>query len=164
MSSLAGTFLVARAPLRDGFFARTVILLLEHDENKTLGVILNRLAETEGLPFPIFVGGPCKLEGLLMIHGRPDWVDHDDKMEICPGVYLGTKEQFEMAAETEQAENERFRVFTGYAGWGPQQLESEMEEGAWIVLPANGDILFDTPVQDLWQRLAPSTIPKPSMN
>ena len=85
-------------------------------------------------------------------------------MEVCPGVYLGTSSQFERATEAPTELSEKFRVFTGYAGWGPDQLEAEMEEGAWIVLPATGEVLFDTPVQDLWESLAPPTLPQPSMN
>ena len=85
-------------------------------------------------------------------------------MEVCPGVFLGTKEQFEKATETEENEDKRFRVFTGYSGWGPEQLESEMQQGAWIVLPAHGDVIFDTPPQNLWEKLAPPTLPQPSLN
>ena len=167
MSSLAGTFLVARPPLRDGFFGRTVILLLQHSpEEGAFGLVLNRPAKAKELPFPVFVGGPCKMDGLLMIHGQDEWLNQEEEpaMEVCPGVYLGTSDQFEKIAEAENEVNEKFRVFTGYAGWGPEQLEAEMQEGAWIVLPATGEIIFDTPVQDLWERLAPPTLPEPSLN
>jgi putative transcriptional regulator len=165
MSSLAGTFLVARASLRDGFFARSVILLLEHDENGAFGLVLNRPATTDKLPFPIFIGGPCERDGFRMIHGEPDWLDaSDDHAEICPGVYMGTQEQFEKAIEAGGAAATRFRLFAHYAGWGPEQLETEMNEGSWIVRPAHGDILFGTPVEDLWERLAPHKLPEPSLN
>jgi putative transcriptional regulator len=166
MSSIAGQLLLARPTLRDGFFGRTVILMLQHGEEGAFGLVLNRPAQAEELPFPVFVGGPCKLDGLLMIHGREEWLDSDEdpKVEICPGVYLGTAEQFEKATETVDGSSEKFRVFIGYAGWGPTQLEAEMEEGSWIVLPGSGDVIFDTPVQELWESLAPPTLPKPSMN
>jgi putative transcriptional regulator len=165
MSTLAGTFLVARASLRDGSFTRTVILLLEHDEDGAFGLILNRPAAAEELPFPIFIGGPCKSEGLRMIHGQADWLDAgDENVEICPGVYLGTQEQFQKAVDADKADAARFRIFAGYSGWGPLQLESELNEGAWIVLPARGDIIFGTSVDQLWELLAPLTLPEPSLN
>jgi putative transcriptional regulator len=77
---------------------------------------------------------------------------------------MGTPDQFEKARDSNDATSEKFRVFVGYAGWGPTQLESEMSDGSWIVLPATGDVIFDTPVQELWERLAPPTLPKPSLN
>ena len=166
MSNVAGSFLIARSSLRDGFFGRAVILMLQHGSEGAFGLVLNRPAQAEELPFPLYVGGPCKMDGLLMIHGCEDWLDAEDdaKTEVCPGVFLGSPSQFEKATEAEDGDCRRFRVFSGYAGWGPEQLESEMQEGAWIVLPANGSIIFDTPVEDLWSKLAPPTLPEPSLN
>jgi putative transcriptional regulator len=164
MSTLAGKFLVARSSLRDAFFGRSVILLLEHSDEEAIGLVLTRPAEAKELPFPVFVGGPCQMDGLLMIHGRKDWQDEEGLKEVCPGVYLGTAEQFERARESEDAAGGRFRVFAGYAGWAPGQLEEEMNEGAWIVLPASGEVIFDTPPLELWEKLAPPTLPEPSLN
>ena len=166
MSSLAGNFLVARSSLRDGFFGRSVVLLLQHGPEGAFGLVLNRPAQAKELPFPVFVGGPCQMEGLLMIHGRQDWAkeDEDHLMEVCPGVFLGTKAQFEIISESETPEQEKFRVFTGYAGWGAKQLESEMNQGAWVVLPGDGEVLFETPVQELWERLAPPVLHAPCLN
>jgi putative transcriptional regulator len=164
--SLAGQLLVARTALQDGFFGRSVILLLQHGQEGAFGLVLNRPAQAKELPFPIFVGGPCKMDGLLMIHGRKEWLgdEEDAKMEVCPGVFIGTTDQFEKATAAEEASGERFRVFAGYAGWGPQQLESEMSQGAWIVRQGDGEIVFDVPVQELWETLAPPPLPQPSMN
>jgi putative transcriptional regulator len=166
MSSLAGNFLIARSSLRDGFFGRTVILLLQHGDEGAFGLVLNRPAKAEDLPFPVYVGGPCKMDGLLMIHGQKTWLNSDDdaKMEVCPGVFLGTAEHFEKATVEGEGDNNRFRVFTGYAGWAPDQLESEMEQGAWLVVPGRGELIFETAVDDLWEKLAPPTMPQPSMN
>jgi putative transcriptional regulator len=166
MSSLAGTFLVARNALRDPFFGRTVILLLQHGPEGAFGLVLNRAAKADELPFPVYVGGPCQLEGLLMLHGHEEWHGPSDDQpgEVCPGVYLGDTPSFERIAEMPKGTDWRFRVFTGYSGWGPKQLESEMADGAWIVLPANGERLFDTPAEELWERLAPPTIREPSIN
>lgn len=164
MSNLVGSFLIARSSLRDGFFGRSVVLMLQHGPEGAFGLVLNRPAQAKELPFPVFIGGPCKMDGLLMIHGCEDWLQEEEKMEVCPGVFLGTSEQFEKATEAEDGDASRFRVFTGYAGWGPEQLESEMQQGAWIVLPATGEIIFETPPQELWEKLAPPTMPQPSMN
>ena len=59
---------------------------------------------------------------------------------------------------------QRVRMFAGYAGSGPGQLESELAEGVWSLMPASGKVLFDTPAKHLWQHLKPPTLPEPSMN
>jgi putative transcriptional regulator len=166
MSTLAGKFLIARPAMSDAFFGRSVILMLQHGPEGAFGLVLNRPAQAQELPFPIYVGGPCKMDGLLMIHGVEEWLtpSAEPSPQICPGVFLGTSDQFEKATEAEEAATDHFRVFTGYAGWGPNQLEAEMSQDAWIVLPASGETIFKTPVQDLWERLAPPTLPQPSMN
>src|SRR4051794_38369198 len=112
MSSLAGKFLIARPGMVDAFFGRSVILLLQHNPEGAFGLVLNRPAQAKELPFPIFVGGPCKMDGLLMIHGLTDWVNPEEEtaMEVCPGVYLGTSEQFEKVTEEPETTAEKFRV------------------------------------------------------
>jgi putative transcriptional regulator len=166
MSALAGTFLVARPTLRDGYFGRTVVLLLQHGPEGAFGLILNRLAEAEDLPFPVHIGGPCELQGLLMLHGHRDWLDDTEEKpgELSPGIFLGDMASFERLSKMPKGAGWKFRVFMGYSGWGPKQLESEMAQGAWIVVPASAERLFETPVADLWERLAPPTIPEPSLN
>jgi putative transcriptional regulator len=166
MGFLAGTLLVARSSLRDTFFGRSVILLLKHDGEGAFGLVLNRPHKSENTPFPVYVGGPCKLEGLLMIHGEPDWTDEagEPPTEVCPGIYLGDTACFEKVNNADGAADWKFRIFAGYAGWGPDQLESELSQGAWIVLPAQGELVFATPPEDLWKRLAPQSAPQPSMN
>ncbi len=166
MSNIAGRLLIARPTLQDGFFGRAVILMLQHGPEGAFGLVLNRPAKTKELPFSVYVGGPCNMDGLLMIHGCDEWFDDsDDKPpQVCPGVYLATADQFEKATESSDSDPQRFRIFTGYAGWGPKQLEGEMEQGSWVVVPADGNVIFGIDVQELWERLAPMTMPKPSMN
>src|SRR4051812_44444903 len=73
--SLAGSFLVARPSLLDPNFARTVVFLLAHSEDGAFGLVVNRPAHAQGLPWPLFTGGPCSSPGLLMLHGHPEWVE-----------------------------------------------------------------------------------------
>jgi putative transcriptional regulator len=140
MSPFVGKFLIARPAMVDPFFGRSVILMLQHGDEGAFGLVLNRPAQAKELPFPIYVGGPCKMDGLLMIHGVEEWLNPDEegKPQVCPGVFLGTSEQFEKATEADEGDTGRFRVFTGYAGWAPKQLEADMQQDAWIVLPATG--------------------------
>jgi len=169
--SLAGSFLVARPSLMDPNFARTVVFLLAHSEEGAFGLVVNRPATAKGLPWPVFTGGPCPSPGLLMLHGQPEWVEQSDEegeagaeAGLAPGIFVGDASCLERASKSLPSPSLRFRVFNGYAGWGGGQLEGEVAAGAWAVVPANGDLLFDTPAEELWNHLAPPRIPQPSLN
>ena len=167
MNSLAGSFLIARPVLQDPSFKQTVVLLLQHGSEGAFGLVVNRAKQVDGLPFPVFIGGPCDFQGLLMLHGHADWSNTDEDMpagEVAPGIFLGDAACLERVSDQQPEEDLRFRVFRGYAGWGPKQLESEVAADAWVVLPATGNLLFDTPIEALWSRLVPKTIPQPSVN
>lgn len=164
MKSLAGSFLVARTSLKDGFFGQTVVFMLQHDQDGAFGLVLNRPAPVKDLPFPLFIGGPCKFQGLIMLHGHPDWVPADELQEVCPGVFMGNADCIGRVSEPEGDEHYRYRIFSGYAGWGPDQLEREMTEGSWAVIAASAKFIFDVPVEELWTSLVPPAIPQPSLN
>lgn len=166
MTSLAGKLLVARPTLKDKFFGRSVILMLQHGPDGAFGLVLNRVEKAKELPFPVHIGGPCKFQGLILIHGQEDWVPEEERpsAQICPGVFLGDAESFQRIAHPEPGDAWRVRVFAGYSGWGPGQLESEMAEGSWIAQDADSTDVFGVPNEELWVRMAPSTIPVPSLN
>jgi putative transcriptional regulator len=163
MSFLAGNFLVAKPVLKDPFFAQAVVLLLQHSAEGAFGLVVNRPVPVEGSPFPIFAGGPCESEGFLMLHGHADWVAEASKA-VAPDIYLGDASCLGRIKENPAGEELRYRIFAGFAGWGPDQLESERAEGAWAVVPAQGQVLFETPIEELWACLVPASIPKPSLN
>jgi putative transcriptional regulator len=166
--SLAGSFLIARPMLQDPNFRRTVVLLLAHNADGAFGLVVNRPAEAEGLPWPLFTGGPCPSPGLMMLHGHADWArpdgEGDAAPQVAPGVFVGDAGCLERAGKLPPETEGRFRVFSGYAGWGAGQLEGEMAAGAWALAPASAAVLFETPTDELWERLAPPRIPQPSMN
>lgn len=164
MTSLAGSFLVARSALKDPNFHQTVVLLLQHGPEGAFGVVVNRPTTVQDLPFTVYTGGPCQFEGLLMLHGQADWVADEAGTQVAPGIFLGTAESVARVSERLEEEGLRFRMFAGYSGWGPDQLERELVVGAWQVHQANGELLFDTPVDELWDRLMPPSIPQPSLN
>lgn len=167
MPSYAGKFLIARAALQEASFRQTVVLLLQHSSQGAFGLVVNRAVKVEGLPFPVFAGGPCESEGLLMLHGHADWVEEPAEQpprEVAPGVFLGDASCLNRIHEGPAGPELRYRMFSGYAGWGPGQLEGELAAGAWAIAPATGQLLFDVPAEDLWYRLVPPTIPEPSLN
>jgi putative transcriptional regulator len=169
--SLAGSFLIARPILKDPTFAQTVVLLLAHNADGAFGLVVNRPLKSKGLPLPLFNGGPCQSPGLVVLHGHADWVDPDAesaggavKQEVAPGVFVGDDSCLGRIGEPAAGQEVRCRAFQGFAGWGAGQLEHELTRGVWAVKPATGELLFGTPIDDLWDRLVPPSIPEPSLN
>ncbi len=167
MASLTGSLLVARPVLQDPNFVQTVVMLLRHGTEGAFGLVVNRPDEAEEFPFPVHSGGPCPAPGLIMLHGHADWVapaeEDEPSPEVVPGVFIGDAD---CVGRVSGASDQplRFRIFVGYAGWGPDQLERELASGAWFVVPATAELLFDTPVDELWDRLSPPATPRPSLN
>jgi putative transcriptional regulator len=151
--SLRGQLLVAAPQLVD-YFRRTVVLLLEHSEDGAMGLVLGRASEApvaEAVPKladlvepgdHVLVGGPVQPDAVLAL---ADFEDPDDAGAPVAGS-LGL-----LDPDLEDPCLRRLRVFAGYAGWAPGQLEQELEEDAWVVVPAEPDDPFED--GDLWPRV-----------
>ena len=154
--SLKGQLLVAAPALVDPNFRRSVVLVGEHTEEGALGVVLNRPSETtvhEALPEltplvkgpeQVYVGGPVQPSAIEVM---ADFVEPDRA-----GSLVLDTEGF-LPAEVdpvEIGEVRRARVFAGYAGWGPGQLDGELEEESWIVEPALPEDVFTSQPDELW--------------
>ncbi len=166
MSSLAGCFLIAKPTLTDSFFGRAVILILQQGSDGAFGLVLNRPTSNDEATVRLHLGGPCKFNGLIMLHGQEEWVEFEEKdaAQICPGVFLGDASCLKRITDPPLDPDWRYKVFTGYSGWAPGQLERELAEGSWYVVPAQGSFVFDLPNEEMWVRLIPSSIPQPSLN
>jgi putative transcriptional regulator len=156
-----GRILIADKDLHDPNFEHTVILLLSYDEDQGAGgVILNRPSETsvsEALKeYPearghldsAYEGGPVETKRVLaLLHSKTKVEDAD---ELVPGVYsVGTTKLLRNAL----AGKLDIRVFAGYAGWGPGQLEAEVDAGAWHIGRGVATTVFDDDPESLWPRL-----------
>jgi putative transcriptional regulator len=158
--TLRGQLLVATPPLVDPNFDRTVVLVLEHNDDGALGLVLNRPSDarlvdalpdwhTHGAePGVVFLGGPVSTDaviGMALVSG--DDAEPESFTPLFLG--LGTVDLSRDPADLEGLQ--MVRVFAGYSGWGSGQLEAEMEVGAWISLDAAvGDVFIGTPEQ-LWR-------------
>ena len=160
----SGRLLVAAPALTEPTFSRTVILLLQHSRgNGALGVVLNRPSRTsvdEVLPAwtvltrdpaLVFEGGPVQPQAAICLgRGRPD-APASPAYAVLDGV-LGTVDldasPDELAATVDQV-----RIFAGYAGWSPEQLEGEVEEGSWWVLDALPGDAFSAHPELLWAQV-----------
>jgi len=157
MKSLKGHFLIASSHLQDPNFARAVILLVHHSKQGAFGVVLNRPAESTVEELwekadqgpceckqPFYVGGPVA-GPVMAIHGDPELAE----MTILPGVYFAAHKEH-LGKLIEQNEHP-FRIFINHSGWGEGQLEHELEQGAWLTIPATPESVFYDDF-DLWTK------------
>ena len=154
-----GVLLVASPSLSDPNFHQTVLLIVEHGRGGTVGLILNRATNvlvSEVLPdftvlkrttHRLFAGGPVERTQLVLLFRLTQILP--DTHQIVDGIYVGTPRILERII-TQPKSTETFRAFSGFAGWAPGQLEHEMLEGAWGVLPSNAFNIFDKDPAMLW--------------
>ncbi len=161
-----GSILVATETSHDTDFARTVVLMLDHDVHRATGLVLNRpvkisLAEVFPDVFPELkagpalgqsarAGGPVLLGVNALLRARSPRAGLD---RVLPGVYLiadKRRMRVEIVAGTPAAS---FRVYLGVCGWGAGQLESEIKRGLWREVPGSADPVFDAKPDTLWERL-----------
>jgi putative transcriptional regulator len=168
--ALAGSFLIAKPTLNDPNFMQTVVLILAHNPEGAFGLIINRPLKAKGLPFPVFDGGPCRSPGVVILHGHANWVDpstvgaQGSNQAIAPGIFVGDENCLARATQAASDQDLRCRVYRGFAGWEGGQLERELAHGDWAVVPATGELLFASPLDELWDQLVPPKIPQPSLN
>ena len=171
-SPLKGKVLIASPKLVDPNFARAVVLIVQHDENGAMGLVINRELETtvreawtqvSSVPYPnddpLFQGGPC--EGPLIVLHQDE---ARGQMQVRDGIWLSSDADAVKSLVDDGIEPMKF--FVGYAGWSPLQLESELAEGSWAVAEIDGSHVLSTPpavwegLQNPGGRLArPSTRP-----
>jgi putative transcriptional regulator len=164
-SSLTGKLLLSNASLFDPNFRKTIVLVGHHDEEGAVGVVLNRVLEVtvdEAVPplsdlVPpgelLFLGGPVQQQAAVVVAEFTD----PSRAGVIAFDHIGFLPE---EADHEHLEGvTRVRVFAGYAGWGPGQLEAEVEEDAWIVTAAHADDVFHGEPERLWddvvRRLGP---------
>lgn len=153
--SLKGHLLIAQSQLGDSNFTRSVVLMLEHDDEGALGVVLNRPSNTSiGDLWEHVCDEPCECRQAVDLGGPvsgPLIAIHADaalsESDILPGIFMAT--QKEMLEQLVHQTETSFRVFSGYAGWAAGQLEKELEEEAWLTRAAEGRIIFSQD-KDLW--------------
>ncbi len=180
VESIQGKLLIASSRLGDPNFARTVLLMVQHNDQGALALILNRPLETtvrEACQDTL--GESCEIEGSLHDGGPcegPLMVLHTNALakdlDVLPGIFFTTERS--KIESLMQEPDQPARYFLGYAGWSPGQLESEIEIDSWLILPAEPQHIFDAR-NNLWskimtqhmmgEKIDPSRIPDdPSLN
>ena len=155
-----GVLLVASPSLNDPNFQQTVVLILEHGAEGTLGLILNRatnmllsealpgVAALKGTTHRLYAGGPVQRTVVLLLSRLKE--PQPDMRSVFDSVYVGGTPEVLERIIRQATPTDRFRVFAGYAGWGPGQLGFEMLQGSWAVLPPESN-LFDRDPDTLWR-------------
>ena len=159
-----GKFLIASRQLVEPTFARRVVLLLDHDAQGGIGLIVNRptgvpltrvVPGLEGLPGrdePIRSGGPVERNRLFLLM-RADSRPPGTEPILEDTFGSSTLDPLRALLASGEAESVHFAVYAGYAGWAPGQLEAEIERGDWHVAAGRSEHVFDTDPAEVWLRL-----------
>lgn len=159
--SLSGQLLIAMPNMLDPSFAGSVVYLCEHSGKGAMGLVINRPTDldiqsllekidlnVEGtLPshFPVMMGGPVAGERGFVLHTEP--LNWNSSLKVNDEISLTTSRDILEAVARGKAPC-KWLITLGYAGWGEGQLEEELAQNAWLTVPANHEILFDTPLEE----------------
>lgn len=155
-----GILLIADPFLKDPNFARTVVLLCEHQEKGSFGFVINKLFDQrldELVPeifmrnIPVYYGGPVQMDTIHFVHRHPELIEGG--VEILPGIFWGGK--FDHVVEgmnNGRLDKDSIKFFIGYSGWTGGQLEGEFNEKSWILSEGAAALVFEQDEQRIWQQ------------
>lgn len=155
-----GKILISEPFLWDYFFKRSVVLLAEHNEEGTFGVIVNKpikasfnevVKDFPNFNSKVYLGGPVQSDSLFFIHTLGDEIANS--MEILPGIsWGGDIERVREMIEMNLIAPSQVRFFVGYSGWAPQQLDGELQRNSWLVSNINARELLNANPSMMWSR------------
>jgi putative transcriptional regulator len=162
-----GKLLVASRNLGDPLFAKTVILLVRYDAQGVLGLVLNHrtqvplsrvlenLKAAKDRSDPVYLGGPVEMPAVFALFKSPARIEGAE--HVFDSVYLiAAKSLFEQTIST-RPDPDVFHVYLGYAGWTQEQLQKEVEVGAWFIFPAEASTVFNVDPDSLWPEMIRKT-------
>lgn len=155
--------LLAMPQLEDPNFERGVVLMVEHNEEGSFGLIINRPSDLRiadvlesmsidwgGDPEAVvWSGGPVMPRTGWVLHEPTDLPFKEGRVDVVPGIVLSTSPE-RLRALAEQPPG-RIRFVLGFSGWGPAQLEQELASGAWLNAEVTPELVFDTPFATMWE-------------
>ena len=171
-SSLAPALLLSMPQLVDPNFNRTVVLLCQHSDRGAFGLVVNRPLKTSGpvvvevradtgvaeprtvrsgeAELQMWVGGPVEPQRSWILVADDEDAAEEARVRIADGLYLSTSpELLQRLMGPEPPARTRFIV--GYSGWGPGQLDAEIQESAWLISDVDRELIFNTPADRLWE-------------
>ena len=157
-----GLFLIAKPGLADPNFARTVVLVTQTEDASTVGVIINRPSTlelsqllsqefpTQNYRGPIYFGGPVMRQALIAVY-RSETVPAAAAFHVLKNIYLTMHpDNIKLLLATPEAQ---YRLYAGFSGWAPLQLQSEFMRDGWYILPADEAMVFRKSAEGLWEEL-----------
>lgn len=154
-----GTLLIADPFLKDPNFMRTVVFMCEHENNGSIGFILNRLCEQtidelitdlQDFPLPVYYGGPVQLDTIHYLHQYPNLLPGSQKIQ--EDIYWGGNfENLVTLIKNKAVDYNKIKFFIGYSGWGTEQLNDEMEEKTWLSVNATSELVFAVTPENVWK-------------
>jgi putative transcriptional regulator len=160
-TTLKGQLLLDSGELTGSFFQHTVLLICQHDAEGAFGLVLNRATGSKvgetlvaDLPdalkdSPLYLGGPVQPTALSFLHSDNFMPDAN----VLPNLSLNHSLDELVELGESFSSTKKVKLFAGYAGWSPGQLESEMKRKSWLTHPASLELVFDTDPQQLWQTI-----------
>lgn len=164
MSALAPALLLSMPQLVDRNFNRTVVLLCKHSEEGAFGLVVNRPLIATGRvivdldppvtpdrELQVWIGGPVEPQRSWILVGEEGDVENPTRGErIADGLYLSTSPEL-LGRLLEPQPPARARLMVGYSGWGPGQLEAELQASAWLISDVDRELIFETPSERMWE-------------
>ncbi len=155
-----GRILISEPFLPDFYFNRAVILLVEHNDEGSLGVVMNKPSTryvsdaVEGFPESkaiLYLGGPVSTENLFFIHARPDLFE--ESYPINENLFWGADiPELKELISLKMIQPEEFRIFAGYSGWSKGQLQHELKVNSWVVGEMEPEVLMQAQANELWEQ------------
>jgi putative transcriptional regulator len=164
-SSLAPALLLSMPQMLDPNFSRSVVLLCKHSDQGAFGLVVNRPLVTSGRvvvsldppvsterELQVWIGGPVEPQSSwILVGGEPDGPEVLRGVRIAEGLHLSTDPEL-LQRLLEPSPPALARLIVGYSGWGPGQLEDELESSAWLMSDVDRDVIFNTPPDKMWER------------
>ncbi|MGI6655571.1 MAG: YqgE/AlgH family protein [Desulfobulbus sp.] len=167
MNNLTGHFLISTPQMPDPMFREQVIFLCAHNTEGAMGLVINNPNPTitlldifhnaslplpEGPMPPVYMGGPVEMEAGFVLHSGSS-SEKSYSAEICPGIFVSR--DMRLLEDISRGEGPRdFLFLLGYAGWGEGQLERELMDNSWLVVPVDPEVLFHAPDEEKWRKSA----------
>jgi len=156
LKPLAGRILISVPFFNDPFFNRSVVFLIEYDEENCVGLIVNQpinykvnqVIKDINLDDIVYAGGPVMHNSAFAIHNYPLC---DSCTPIINDIYVGYDDHFISFIENKLDSNIKYKFFIGYSGWSPNQLEEELKHKMWVVSHADEKLLLETPAELIWE-------------
>jgi putative transcriptional regulator len=154
-----GTILISEPSLQDFYFARSVVLLAEHNEEGSFGIILNKPVNIKFneivSDFPhydgkVFLGGPVSTKNLFYIHTKGDLIENSQRLSKDL-FWGGNIEDVKILLDSKLLDSNSIRFFVGYAGWTANQLNDELKIDSWLVAKANHKKLISYKPEEMWK-------------